>query len=163
FPDPDLNPLSLEQAGIGVAEERRRLPELPEAKRLRFVSEYRIPEYDAGVLSGSRQLAAYYEELVSLGTDPKPSANWVMGSVLSDANEHESRFRVSPKRLSALIGSVEKGTVSLQAAKRIFGEIAERDADPAAVAEHLGLTQVGDADQLGTWVDAVLAANPDEV
>jgi aspartyl-tRNA(Asn)/glutamyl-tRNA(Gln) amidotransferase subunit B len=163
FPDPDLNPLSLRQSGIEVPAERRGLPELPSDKQRRFVSRYHISEYDAAVLSANRPLATYYEELVSAGTDPKTGANWVMGSVLSDANEHDDRLRVSPRRLSTLIGLVEQGTVSLQAAKRVFTEMAGEDGDPAQIAERMGLRQVGDADQLAAWVEGVLAANPDEV
>ena len=163
FPDPDLNPLDLSTAGLTVAGERAALPELPAAKRLRFAAQLGIPAYDAGELSRTREIADYFEQVVAAGADAKSAANWVMVSVLADANEHDGRFRVRPSRVAELQTLVEKGTVSLQAAKRIFGEVAAGDADPAEVATRLGLVQVGDADQLGEWIDAVLAAHPDEV
>jgi aspartyl-tRNA(Asn)/glutamyl-tRNA(Gln) amidotransferase subunit B len=163
FPDPDLTPLSLTESGIDIGEERRRMPELPPAKRRRFASAYGIPDYDAAVLSGTRAVADYYEQVLAAGANPKSAANWVMGSVLADANEQGGRLRVMPPRLAELVRLVEQGTVSLQAAKRVFAEIAERDASPGQVAERLGLTQVGDTDQLNTWIVAVLTAHPDEV
>jgi aspartyl-tRNA(Asn)/glutamyl-tRNA(Gln) amidotransferase subunit B len=163
FPDPDLNPLSLEESGIDIALERRQMPELPPAKRHRFVSVHGVSDYDASVLSATRAIADYYEEVVAAGTDPKTAANWVMGSVLADANEHAGRLRVIPSRLAELVRLVGQGTLSHQAAKKVFAEIAERDASPAKIAERLGLNQVGDTDQLGTWIEAVLSAYPDEV
>ena len=82
---------------------------------------------------------------------------------MADANEHGGRFRVAPGRLADLIGLVQKGTLSQQAAKRVFAELAERDGAASDVAERLGLIQVGDAGQLATWIEAALAAHPEEV
>jgi aspartyl-tRNA(Asn)/glutamyl-tRNA(Gln) amidotransferase subunit B len=155
--------LSLQESGIDITLERHQLPELPAAKRHRFASTHGISDYDASVLSGTRALADYYEQVVAAATDPKAAANWIMGSVLADANEHAGRFRVIPSRLAELVKLVGQGTLSLQAAKKVFAEIAERDASPAAVAERLGLTQVGDTDLLGAWIEAVLSAYPNEV
>jgi aspartyl-tRNA(Asn)/glutamyl-tRNA(Gln) amidotransferase subunit B len=163
FPDADIPPLSLRGAGIDVVAERKALPELPADRRRRYVRAYGIPEYDAAVLSDTRAVGDYYEAVVSAGTEGKTAANWVMGSVLADAKEHGGALRVSSGRVAELARMVETGTVSLQAAKKVFAELAEQDGAPADVARRMGLVQVGDADQIAGWVDAVIAAHPDEL
>ncbi|MBI4421753.1 MAG: Asp-tRNA(Asn)/Glu-tRNA(Gln) amidotransferase subunit GatB [Gemmatimonadetes bacterium] len=162
FPEPDLTPLALTAFGIDVQREGHELPELPAGKRGRFIAQYGIPEYDASVLSGSRALADYFEAVVAAGADPKTAANWVMGPVLADANEHNGVFRVGPSRLAEVSGLVAQGTVSHQAAKRVFTELAEQDGSPAAIAERLGLMQIGDEEQIRQWVIAVKTAHPEE-
>ena len=95
--------------------------------------------------------------------DAKAAANWVMGEVLADAKAHDDQLRTSPGALAQLIGLVRGGTLSHQAAKRVFGEVAERGGDPRNVAEALGLVQVADAGVLAAWVSDVLAGQPQEV
>ncbi len=163
FPEPDLPPLDLTSYGIDVEQERKHLPELPAARQTRFQQQYQLSSYDAAVLTATRRLADYYEEVVAAGLPPKEAANWVMGPALADSNEHNGLFRVNAHRVAEIGQLVVSGTVSMQAAKRVFSEIAGQDDSPPAVAERLGLVQVADADQLGTWVDGVLAANPAEV
>ena len=163
FPEPDLPPLDLASYGIDLEQERQHLPELPGPRQRRFQEQYQLSTYDAGVLTATRPLADYYEAVVAAGTPPKEAANWVMGPVLADSNEHNGLFRVAAGRLAELGKLVASATVSMQAAKRVFVEIAGRDDSPAVVAERLGLVQVGDADQLGTWVSDVLEASPAEV
>ncbi len=163
FPDPDLPPLNLAWYGIDPATERRGLPELPAEKLARFQRQYQLTDYDAGVLSQTRDLAAYFEAVVAAGAESKQAANWVMGSVLADANANGGQLRVAADRVAALIRLVAEGTVSHQAAKRVFGELLASADPPRAIAERLGLIQVGDADRLGGWVEAVLRAHPDEV
>ncbi|HSR92082.1 MAG TPA: Asp-tRNA(Asn)/Glu-tRNA(Gln) amidotransferase subunit GatB [Gemmatimonadales bacterium] len=160
FPDPDLPPLVLTQKWI--EEQHAALPELPEPKRERFMTRYAITAYDAGVLASERPVADYFEAVVGAGAEAKAAANWVMGEAMSGYNE-TGRFSVSAERLSKLIGLVKEGVVSLQAAKRVYPELVDGNEDPGAVAERLGLIQVGDADALGAWVEEVLAANPSEV
>jgi aspartyl-tRNA(Asn)/glutamyl-tRNA(Gln) amidotransferase subunit B len=160
FPDPDLPPLVLTQKWI--EEQHAALPELPEPKRERFMTRYAITAYDAGVLASERPVADYFEAVVGAGAEAKSAANWVMGEAMSGYNE-TGRFSVGAERLSKLIGLVKEGVVSLQAAKRVYPELVDGNEDPRAVAERLGLIQVGDADALGAWVEDVLAANPSEV
>ena len=160
FPDPDLPPLVLTQKWI--EEQHAALPELPEPKRERFMTRYAITAYDAGVLASERPVADYFEAVVGAGAEAKAAANWVMGEAMSGYNE-TGRFSVGAERLSKLIGLVKEGVVSLQAAKRVYPELVDGNEDPRAVAERLGLIQVGDADALGAWVEDVLAANPSEV
>ena len=122
-----------------------------------------IPAYDARVLTSEVPLADYFESVVAAGVEPKTAANWVMSDVMTTFNE-TGGFPVPAERLAALVGLCATGTVSHQAAKRVYAEMAQSpDGDPAAVAERLGLVQVSDEGALGTWVDEVLAANPAEV
>jgi len=160
FPDPDLPPLVLTPKWI--EEQHAALPELPEPKRERFMTRYAITAYDAGVLAAERPVADYFESVVGAGAEAKAAANWVMGEAMSGYNE-TGRFGVSAERLSKLIGLVKEGVVSLQAAKRVYPELVAGNEEPRAVADRLGLIQVGDANTLGAWVEEVLAANPSEV
>jgi aspartyl-tRNA(Asn)/glutamyl-tRNA(Gln) amidotransferase subunit B len=161
FPDPDLPPLILDD--VWITERRHALPELPEARRSRLEMALGIPAYDARVLTSEAPLADYFEAVVAAGVDPKTAANWVMSDVMATFNE-TGGFPVPAKRLAALVGLVRAGTVSHQAAKRVYVEMAHSpDGDPAVVAERLGLVQVSDEGALAGWVDEVLAANPGEV
>jgi aspartyl-tRNA(Asn)/glutamyl-tRNA(Gln) amidotransferase subunit B len=161
FPDPDLPSLVLDEAWI--AERREALPELPEARRSRLELALGIPAYDARVITSEVPLADYFESVVAQGVDPKAAANWVMGDVLATFNE-TGGFPVSADRLAGLVSLVRAGTLSHQAAKRVYAEMAHSpDGEPAAVAERLGLVQVSDQGALTGWVDEVLAANPAEV
>ena len=160
FPDPDLPPLVLTRRWI--EQQHAALPELPEAKRDRFMTVLGLPPYDAGVLAAERPVADYFEEVVRKGVDPKTASNWVINDALRGFNE-TGGLRVRPERLAQLVGLVKAGTVSNQAAKRVFTELGSTDESPRDVAERLGLVQVGDVDQLGQWVEGVLRASPAEV
>jgi aspartyl-tRNA(Asn)/glutamyl-tRNA(Gln) amidotransferase subunit B len=170
FPDPDLPPLVLSRRWI--EEQHAALPELPEAKRDRFMTVLGLPPYDAGVLAAERAVADYFEEVVEEGADPKMAANWVMTEVMRGYKDTDE-FSVSPKWLAELLAAVKDGTVSNQAAKQVFAVRGSGSlpvpyemhgaGEVKALAEKLGLVQVGDADALGGWVDEVLAANPNEV
>jgi aspartyl-tRNA(Asn)/glutamyl-tRNA(Gln) amidotransferase subunit B len=161
FPDPDLPPLVLNPAWI--AEQRASLPELPDAKRSRLESAYGLPAYDAKEITSEAALAHFFESVVRAGADPKTAANWLMADVRTSYNE-SGAFPVSPERLAGLIDLVRERTVSHQAAKRIYGELARSpDENPRTAAERLGLVQVSDHGALTDWVDEVLAAHPGEV
>ena len=160
FPDPDLPPLVLDAAWLSAR--KSELPELPAAKRERFVARYQIPPYDAGVIVGTPALADHFEAVVVAGAEAKQAANWVMTEAMTVWNE-TGAIEVSAPRLAALIALVQGGTVSHQSARKVYAELRRDPAEPKAVAERLGLVQVGDSDQLAKWVDEVLAANPGEV
>jgi aspartyl-tRNA(Asn)/glutamyl-tRNA(Gln) amidotransferase subunit B len=145
-----------------IAEQREALPELPEARRSRLEMALGLPAYDARVLTGEAPLADYFEDVVAAGADPKTAANWVMGDVLASFNETGS-FPVAAGRLAVLIGLVKGGTLSHQAAKRVYGEMVQSPDEPGILAERLGLVQVSDQGALAGWVDEVLAAHPAEV
>ncbi|PYP37208.1 MAG: Asp-tRNA(Asn)/Glu-tRNA(Gln) amidotransferase GatCAB subunit B [Gemmatimonadetes bacterium] len=163
FPDPDLPPLMLSEEF--VAEQQTQLPELPAKKRERFVEKYGLSVTDAAVLTAERAVADYYETVVHAGSgaDAKLAANWVMTEVLADAKDHGERLRVQPGALAGLISLVRGGTLSHQAAKRVFSEMAEHGGEPRNVAEALGLTQVADTGVVAGWVSEVLGAHPTEV
>ena len=160
FPDPDLPPLVLSPRW--VEEQRADLPELPDAKQDRFMAIHALPPYDAGVLVAERPIADYFEAVVAAGVEPKTASNWVINDAMRGYNE-SGAFAVSPAQLASLVALVSDGTVSNQAAKRVFPALANSTESPRAVAERLGLLQVGDLDALGAWVDEVVAANPREV
>jgi aspartyl-tRNA(Asn)/glutamyl-tRNA(Gln) amidotransferase subunit B len=159
FPDPDLPPLVLSPDWI--AERAAELPELPAARRARYAA-LGLPEYDVGVLTQEPEVASYYESLLATGLEPKVASNWVLGEVLSDFNARGT-FAVNPPRLASLVTMVADGTVSLQAAKRVYAELASRDGEPREIAERLGVVQVRDSGALEGWVEEVLAAHPGEV
>jgi len=161
FPDPDLPPLVLTEQFI--AEQQTLLPELPAKKRERFVEKYALSVTDAAVLTADRNVADYYEAVVHAGADAKTAANWVMTEVLADAKDHADGLRVAAGALANLIGLVRGGTLSHQAAKRVFAEVAERGGEPRNVAEALGLVQVADTGVLSGWVSDVLGAHSSEV
>ena len=128
FPDPDLPPLVLDDAWI--AERRTSLPELPDARRSRLELALGIPAYDARVLTSEAPLADYFESVVAAGVEPKTAANWVMGDVIATFNE-TGGFPVAAARLAGLVGLVRAGTLSHQAAKRVYAEMAShRTASP---------------------------------
>ena len=163
FPEPDLPPLLLEKAWI----ERMRhdLPELPAARRTRFADEYALSEYDVDVLTADPQLADYYESVARATSDPKASANWVMGEVLAQlraAGSDIATFRVRPHDLAELLRLVRDGVVSHTAAKQIFGHMVATGDPPAQIAEREGLVKVNDDAQLQQWLDEVVAEMPTE-
>ncbi len=161
FPEPDLPPLVLSEAFI--TELREELPELPAARRERFEQTYGLSPAHAAVVVAGRSVADYYETVVRAGAEAQAAANWVMGEVLADAKEHGDALRVPPDSLARLIALIKGGTVSHQAAKRVFGELAAKGGEPRTVAEALGLVQVADTGAVGDWVEHVLSDNSAEV
>ncbi len=146
FPEPDLPPLILTPEF--VAEQQSELPELPAAKRDRFVATYALSRDHATVVTSSRPVAEYYENVVRAGAEPQAAANWVMTEALAD---------------SKIIALVKGGTLSNQAAKKVFGEVAAKGGDPRTIAESLGVIQVADTNVIEGWVTDVLTDHPSEV
>jgi aspartyl-tRNA(Asn)/glutamyl-tRNA(Gln) amidotransferase subunit B len=161
FPEPDLLPLELTEAW--VRQIKSRLPELPEQKKARFIEQYGLSEYDAGVLTADRDLATFYEEVASKA-DPKQAANWTTGELqarLNEAGIEISESKVEPGHLAELISLVEGGTVSRSAAKDVLGTVFTSGDSPSEVVEREGLASMG-GDELSGVVDGVIAANPNE-
>ncbi len=168
FPEPDLEPLVVTPAR--VEEIRGGLPEGPAARATRFVEQYGLPPYDAGVLTATRGMAEYFEAVVARFDDAKEVSNWVMGEVLRLANERGAAVRlepeaapVTPERLASLLDLKASGRISGSAAKEILAGMVESGGDPAEIVRARGLAQVSDRDALGAEIDAVLAGHPDEV
>lgn len=164
FPDPDLVPLKLEKEWIEGC--RKHVTELPAARLQRFVSEFALSEYDAGVLTASKAVADYFESCVRLFNQPKTVSNWVMGELTREWNNSgtdASASPVSPERLVSLLQMVEKGTVSLKVAREIFPEVYSSGKAPEQIVQEKGLIQVSDEGALDKIIDEVLAKNPTQV
>jgi aspartyl-tRNA(Asn)/glutamyl-tRNA(Gln) amidotransferase subunit B len=161
FPEPDLLPLEFSAKrveDIGAA-----LPELPGAMRSRFVEQYGLSPYDAGVLVSDRNLARFYER-VAAQADPKQAANWISGDLRARLNEAGigiEESRVTPEHIAEIISLVGAGTISRSAGRDVLGGVFETGESPASVVEREGLAAVG-GDELSGTVDGVIAANPDE-
>jgi aspartyl-tRNA(Asn)/glutamyl-tRNA(Gln) amidotransferase subunit B len=163
FPDPDLLPLVLEEDW--VAGLKASLPELPDAKKARFVREYGLTPYDAGVLVAERATADYFET-VAKGRSGKLAANWVMGDLFAMLNRTGRTIEHSPvtaAALGALLDLMADNTINGRIAKDVFDAMAETGKDPAAIVEERGLRQVTDSGAIEQAVDAILAANADKV
>jgi aspartyl-tRNA(Asn)/glutamyl-tRNA(Gln) amidotransferase subunit B len=163
FPEPDLPPLQLDRDWI--ADVKKALPELPQARQKRFAEEYSLPAGDIEVLTSTPALADYFEGVARQSNDAKAAANWVMGEVLAalkSTGQEIAHFSVRPADLARLIELVRDGFVSNTAGKKIFAAMVETGDPPAKIAEREGLVQVRDASELERWVDEVLAENPDE-
>jgi aspartyl-tRNA(Asn)/glutamyl-tRNA(Gln) amidotransferase subunit B len=164
FPEPDLPPLVIPAATIEVI--RRSMPELPAARRARYVGEYGLSDYDAGVLIAERDLADYFEAMLPGLKNPKSAANWVMTEVLRAVNESGKPVTeaVPPATESgALLKMVEAQKVSLNAAKTAFAAMCQSRKSAAATIAELGLAQVSDEGAIAAACDKVLAAEPDKV
>ena len=158
FPDPDLLPLTLDPEW--VTRLRAELPELPDAKKARFVSEYGLSPDNAAVLVAERETAQFFER-VTAGRDPKAAANWVMGDLFAALNRLGLGIDASPvsaEQLGALIDLISDSTISGRLAKDVFGEMVASGADPAAIVEAKGLRQVTDEAAIAAAIDSVLAA-----
>jgi aspartyl-tRNA(Asn)/glutamyl-tRNA(Gln) amidotransferase subunit B len=164
FPDPDLLPLVLDEAFI--EEIRGRLPELPDAKAARFAREHGLSDYDAGVLTASRELASYYEEAAAGCGQPKLAANWVMGELSAFLNRDGLEIgasRVSSSALAGLLRRIVDGTISGKLAKDVFEAMwTERDTADAVI-DAKGLRQITDSGAIEKAITAVMAANPGQL
>jgi aspartyl-tRNA(Asn)/glutamyl-tRNA(Gln) amidotransferase subunit B len=165
FPEPDLTPLVLDPAW--VEEIRAALPELPRARRERFVRQHQLPPYDAGLLTQSRALSDYFEATVAAGASAKAAANWIMTEILRQLSADDAdairRSPVSPAGLAGLIRLIDDGTISSKIAKDVFDRMFRTGEDARTIVEREGLTQVADAGAIAAIVDQVIAQNPKAV
>jgi len=164
FPDPDLLPLVIDEAWIKDVQDR--LPELPEAKKVRFLKDYGLPDYDAEVLTTDMAMADYFETVVSAFNNPKLVSNWVMGELtryLNDEGIEMGDCKVKPDALAGLLLLLEKGTVSNNIAKKVFEIMCRNGKDAGTIVKEEGLEQVSDTGAIEAIVDKVMAANPAQV
>lgn len=164
FPDPDLIPLEI--SADWIEELRGTVPELAGSKQERFISQYGLPAYDAQVVTSSKDLSDYFEQCVGLFNQPKVVSNWIMGELLRELNQSGTDVRrspVTPQRLVDLLTLVEKGTISLKAAREIFPDIYRSGKSPEEVVREKGLTQVSDETALLSIIDDVLGRNSTQV
>jgi aspartyl-tRNA(Asn)/glutamyl-tRNA(Gln) amidotransferase subunit B len=167
FPDPDLPLLVVDREWIQQIE--RSMPELPDSRRKRFVAEYALSEYDAGVLTATRALADFYEAAAKLSGQPKSAANWIMGDLLRFYKESNADLKdlsgspVKPNMLADMISLVEKGTISGKIAKTVMEEMCTTGKAPQAIIQEKGLVQISNVDEIEKIISKVIDENPKPV
>jgi aspartyl-tRNA(Asn)/glutamyl-tRNA(Gln) amidotransferase subunit B len=161
FPEPDLAPLAPEPEWI--EEIRASLPELPRARARRLVEQYGLPEYDAGVLTETRELADYFEAVAAVSPDPKAASNWVMGDVLAWLNQAGgdiTSFPLSPAALGELVSLVAAATINHTTAREVFAKMIAEGRAAKEIVEAEGLAQISDSGELERLVEQAIADNP---
>ena len=164
FPEPDLLPIVIDEAYIEAV--RVTLPELPGAKRQRFIESYGLNDYDAALLVPHHDMADYFEAVVSACDAAKPAANWILGDLSGALNRNEISISESPitaERLAGLITRIEDGTLSSKLAKQVFDAMWDGEGDADDIIAARGLKQVSDSGALEAMVDEVISNNPDQV
>ncbi len=162
FPCPDLIPVKVDDEWI--EDIRQSLPELPDQKRSRFIKEYGLPEYDADILTGDRDLSEFFEKVVLTGAAPKKTSNWIMTELLRELKgQSVLKCKVTPEYLGSLISMVEKGVISGKIAKTVFLDMMETGKDPHLIVKEKNLLQVSDEGELKVLVQEIIAANPEQV
>ncbi|HED39725.1 MAG TPA: Asp-tRNA(Asn)/Glu-tRNA(Gln) amidotransferase subunit GatB [Chromatiales bacterium] len=165
FPDPDLLPLEIDEAYIEAV--RQSLPELPDARKGRFITELGLGEYEAGVLTASRELADYFEEAVNVaGDDARRTANWVMGDLLGALNRAGKEITESPvsaELLGGMLRRINDNTISGKIAKQVFECMWNGEGDADTIIEQKGLKQVTDSGAIEKIIDEIIASNPAQV
>ncbi|GAB6927198.1 Asp-tRNA(Asn)/Glu-tRNA(Gln) amidotransferase subunit GatB [Paenibacillus sp. JCM 10914] len=164
FPDPDL-------VTVHISDEWREtvlatIPELPDARKARYASEYDLPDYDAAVITASKPLADFFEDSLNYTKDAKSVSNWIMGDLLgylNSSNLELSEVKVTGQGLGEMIGLIEKGTISSKIAKTVFKEMLENGKLPAQIVEEKGLVQISDEGAIKSIVEQVVANNPQSV
>ncbi len=164
FPEPDLVPIVVSDKQI--EEIRKTIPELPSAKRERFVKTYGVTDYEAGLISQSKAMSAFFEECAKMVSTPKTVANWLLGDISRLVNEKNIDFadvKITPDSLASFIALIEKGTISNTAGKKVIEIMFETNKSPDAIVKEEGLEQVNDEDALKKIVEQVLAENQKSV
>ncbi len=164
FPEPDLMPIVLDKKVI--EEWRSHLPELPAARRARFIETFGLPEYDAEVLVADKDIADFFDETVKSTANCKAASNWIMTELMREMSEggiEANELNVTPSGLAALIDQVDKKVINSSAAKKVFHEMFVKGGEPEAIIEQLGLVQVSDTGALEDFADQAIAENPKSV
>lgn len=163
FPDPDLLPVVVEQDHI--EELKNSLPELPDQKLARFIQEYQLPEYDAGVLTDTIEIANYFEECLKKHNNPKTVSNWIMTEVLRELKEEDDieSFPITPDKLGELLNLIGKGTISGKIAKEVFEDMLSSGKAADEIVKEKGMTQISDESELENIVSQILVDNPDAI
>ncbi len=164
FPEPDLMPVVLSREDVDAW--RAALPELPRARRARFVSAYALPEYDVGVLIADRSVADFFEVTAGLAGNAKAASNWIMTEVMRILGERAcsiAELSLTPEALAELIKLIDAKTINMTGAKEVFEVLVDSGGDPHAIVKTKGLLQVSDSDAIGAFVDQAMADNPQSV
>lgn len=164
FPEPDLLPIKVDIKMIDKI--RKSLPELPEARRERFIKNYQIPEYDAEILTSSKALGDYYEKTTSLYSNSKVLSNWIMGELMRYLNEEKIEIDespISPEKLVEMLKLIDKGVISGKMAKDVFEKMFKTGRDASQIVKESGITQITDENELFEVIDNVIKGNPKSV
>ena len=164
FPDPDLVPVVVSAKWKDEIE--KTLPELPNKRKERFVTELLLPRYDAEILTQSKPVADYFEEVIKTAKDYKAASNWVMGDVLKTLNEQKieiSEFSITPQNLGKLINLISDGTISGKIAKEVFPEMLEGNKNPEVIIKEKNLVQISDTSEIEKIIDKILAGHSKEI
>jgi len=161
FPDPDLVPVSVDESWIEQI--RESLPELPSEKRERFVKQYSIPDYDAAIITSTKPLAMYYEEVVRLFPEPKTVSNWIMGDLLRELKRDEREIDqcpVTPLHLAEMLSMIKDGTISGKIAKDVFEEMVRTGEKPSKIVQEKGWIQILDKGEIERAIETAIQGNP---
>jgi aspartyl-tRNA(Asn)/glutamyl-tRNA(Gln) amidotransferase subunit B len=164
FPDPDLLPIIVDEKWKNDI--AKMMPELPQARKQRFITEYNLPEYDAEILTSAKEIAEYYESILKMTDDYKSASNWVMGDIMKVVNETKipiNEFSISPENIGKLINLINNKTISSKIAKDVFEELLKEDRDPQLIVEEKNLVQITDTSELEKTIDKILKTNTKQV
>ena len=164
FPEPDLLDIFIDDAWKERI--RAEIPELPDARQKRYVEELGLPEYDAAVLTVTKEMADFFEATVAAGADAKLASNWMMGDVSASLKAEQKELQevaLTPEGLAGMIKLIENGTISSKIAKQVFKELIENGGDAEKIVKEKGLVQVSDEGALLKWVQEAIANNPKSV
>jgi aspartyl-tRNA(Asn)/glutamyl-tRNA(Gln) amidotransferase subunit B len=164
FPEPDLVPLYIDDAW----KERihKEIPELPDARKQRYIEEFGLSEYDATNLTSSKEMADFFEETIKNGADIKLATNWLMGEVSGYMNKHYKELHdlaLTPESLGKMIKLIEEGTISSKIAKKVFAELVEKGGDPEKIVKEKGMVQISDEGQLRDIITGILNENEQSI
>ena len=164
FPEPDIPPMELSEEYL--AQLKAGLPEMAEVKKARYIKDFGLPEYDAGLLTGTKALADFFEETVTLGAPPKEVSNWMMAELLRTLKEKSMEPKdmlFAPETLAAIIKLVAEGKLNRNTASKVFSAVFDDNADPVAYVKEHGLEQISDTGLVESTVASILAANASQV
>jgi len=164
FPEPDIMPLYIDDEWKERV--RAEIPELPDARRKRYIEEYKLPEYDAKILTSTKEMSDFFEGTIETGADVKLISNWLMGDVSAYLNKEQKELAdtaLTPEALGKMITLIDDGTLSSKMAKKVFAELIEKGGDPEKIIKEKGLVQISDEGQLTEIVTKILDANEQSV
>lgn len=164
FPDPDIVPLHIDEAWKEKI--RQEIPELPDARKQRYIEELDLSAYDAGVITATKEMADFFEATTELGADAKQAANWLMGDLSAYLNKLLKELHdlaITPEALAKMIQLIEDGTISSKIAKKVFAELLENGGDPEKIVKEKGMVQISDEGQLKEIVGQVLDENEQSI
>ncbi len=164
FPEPDLVPLYIDEEWKERI--RAEIPELPDARRQRYVEDLDLPTYDAAVLTSTKEMSDFFEETIQAGADTKQASNWLMGEVSAYMNKQQVEIqdlKMTPASLAKMIQLIEDGTISSKMAKKVFAELVEKGGDPEKIVKDKGLVQISDEGQLRDIITGILDQNEQSI